>query len=429
MVSTRGSKVKAEPGTGTVKVKPEPKSRRSSGDGGVLGSPAPDKKKKAAPKKNSAEKKKSPAKKAKPKKGPGVDLRGAAAKSKSAAVLSALKANALGPDSMEGKRAEKMKAMGRAASDATVVTHIPNAPETVRYSIEVAKTGRSACKKSKLMIPKGALRWQCYTNGIGRGWIMLEHVTPVMLRNAIVAHGSLTAIHGFESMQANDAVRVCNLFKDILKNGGTKKGKKKATKKKGKKKSGGGAEQTLDENTAEVEDDDEILVAATESIDEVLARKLKEATMSGNLEVIDFSDDEEEAEVPGATQATEATASTSKMEKVFEKVVPMEIDEDDDEEYDDDEEEEEEEEDQKAPDLPDRPPVKGDLVFVKWDGDPKEYLCLIAESSEGGLEITSADQEFEDAVDLDPNLDVWRFSAGAQKSAPKKLKHGTCEER
>ena len=58
-----------------------------------------------------------------------------------------------------------------------------------------------------------------------------------MIRNATLAHGAINKIHGFESMPPSEAVRVCNILKDILKNGGTKKRKtKKVTKKKMKKK-------------------------------------------------------------------------------------------------------------------------------------------------------------------------------------------------
>ena len=167
-------------------------------------------------------------------------------------------------------------------------------------------------------------------------------------------------------MPPHEAVRVCEVLKDILKTGGrnVKKGKKKGKKKPAKKK-GGKKQAAADEQEEEVDDDDEILVAATKTLDEVLARKLEEAKIAGNVLEIDMSDDEEEppSQAATTTTTTSTTTTTTVAKKVrvcvlekahlpfdyltkmpplqFEKVKPMEVDSGS--EYEEEEEEEEEE--------------------------------------------------------------------------------------
>ena len=72
-----------------------------------------------------------------------------------------------------------------------------------------------------------------------------------------------------------------------------------------------------------------------------------------------------------------------------------------------------------------RPPVDGDFIFLKYDGDDTEYPCSVSGSS-GALEITSADGSFEDAYDFNYKLDMWKFSAaGAKWNKGGKSKGGT----
>ena len=72
--------------------------------------------------------------------------------------------------------------------------------------------------------------------------------------------------------------------------------------------------------------------------------------------------------------------------------------------------------------LPERPPAEGDMIFVRWDGDDRDYLCFVY-GPLGAQEIESADGGFEDRFDFDYMLDMWRFSTAASKAAPKPSSH------
>jgi hypothetical protein len=86
---------------------------------------------------------------------------------------------------------------------------------------------------------------------------------------------------------------------------------------------------------------------------------------------------------------------------------------------DSDNDEEEGQEDGAVAPKPSRLPAEGDVVFVKWDEDPREYLCLVGRDKKGDLVISSADASFKGTLDFVPSEDVWRFSEGSTLQAPK----------
>ena len=287
---------------------------------------------------------------------------------------------------------------------------VPFASGGTRYVIEAAKSGRSTCTKSFRGIPKGALRWTCYQNGVQRGgWTLLEFVTPKMLHNAIVAHKSIDKIHGFENVDGKQAIEVMEILRDIARTGGkAPKGKKKAKKGKGRKKKEDNDDDDVDEGVLEM---------AVLTLDERLEQALQAAKQAGDVLMIDCSDDEEDVAPPPPPK-----------EVVMEKVpVPTITADDDDDDFDDDEysdEDEDEDEEVNAAEHPDRAPEDGDTIFMTWDADPTEYLCVVhdSEDKKGGLEVTSADAKFTETLDFDPASDLWRFSEGNVKNISNKAR-------
>jgi len=150
-----------------------------------------------------------------------------------------------------------------------------------RYTIDIAPTGRATCSKSHKPIPKGSVRWSVKMDGIARGGsTLLANVTPVMLKNAIQAHGSIDQIHGFAKFLSNDEslrTHVLTTLRDIARSGGKKKAKK------GKAKKGKKGEPSPEE---EEEDDDELLEMAALSLDDILERKFKEAKAKGDVMLV-----------------------------------------------------------------------------------------------------------------------------------------------
>ena len=45
-----------------------------------------------------------------------------------------------------------------------------------------------------------------------------------------------------------------------------------------------------------------------------------------------------------------------------------------------------------TPNLPDRAPEAGDFIFVRWDGDPEDYVCIL-EGEYPNLMIRSAEEK------------------------------------
>ena len=147
------------------------------------------------------------------------------------------------------------------------------------------------------------------------------------------------------------------------------------------------------------------------SLDERLAQQLHAAQAAGDVMMIDCSSDEEDAVPPPPL----------KKEIVMEKVVvpPKKVSQEEESEYEDKEDDEEEysdEDDGEGYEQPSREPESGDTVFVTWDDDPTEYLCIVEDGEDGkGLAISSADMKFTETLKFDPELDIWKFSSGNVK--------------
>lgn len=252
-------------------------------------------------------------------------------------------------DAKANFRAQAIAAKGGYSVNGVVLGNgvVPFEAGGTRYVIEAAKSGRSTCAKSFRGIPKGALRWTCYQNGVQRGgWTLLEFVTPKMLHNAIVAHKSIDKIHGFEAVSGQQAIDVIEILRNIARTGGKapkgKKGKKgKKAKKKGKK--------TAEEVEEDV--DDGVLEMAILTLDERLEQALQAAKQAGDVLMIDCSDDEEDAAPPPKEVV---------MEKVPVPVTTVEDDEDDyDEDSDDDDDDDDGDDGVNAAEHPDRDPEAG----------------------------------------------------------------------
>jgi NAD-dependent DNA ligase len=238
-------------------------------------------------------------------------------------------------------------------------------------------------------------------NGMTQGGMcLLEMVTPVMLRNAIEAHGSIDKIHGFTKFLSENAklrAHVLTTLRDIARSGGAKTKKKgKATK--GKKAKRGAAEDDVDEMT-------DLLEMAALSLDDILKRKYKEAKQGGQVMQVDMSDDDEEDEEEEEEEEEEVEP---KFEMVSTTVADGESDDESLQSY------------SKGSTGIDRPVASGDLIWITWEGDEAEYLCLVADRKGGGFEITSSDLSFTDTLEFDPDEDVWRFAEGNTKAKPKK---------
>jgi len=154
------------------------------------------------------------------------------------------------------------------------------------------------------------------------------------------------------------------------------------------------------------------------SLDERLAQQLHAAQAAGDVMMIDCSSDEEDAVPPPPL----------KKEIVMEKVVvpPKKVSQEEESEYEDKEDDEEEysdEDDGEGYEQPSREPESGDTVFVTWDDDPTEYLCIVEDGEDGkGLAISSADMKFTETLKFDPELDIWKFSSGNVKNISDKAR-------
>ncbi|GMI20226.1 hypothetical protein TrCOL_g5015 [Triparma columacea] len=378
-------------------------------------STAPKKEKKPA-KKAPKSATKAPAKK-KTKKdfgGAGKDMRSKRQKEKQKKLLDEIAASQNLGDAKANFRAQAIAAKGGYSVNGVVLGNgvVPFEAGGTRYVIEAAKSGRSTCAKSFRGIPKGALRWTCYQNGVQRGgWTLLEFVTPKMLHNAIVAHKSIDKIHGFEAVSGQQAIDVIEILRNIARTGGNapkgKRGKKgKKAKKKGKK--------TAEEVEEDV--DDGVLEMAILTLDERLEQALQAAKQAGDVLMIDCSDDEEDAAPPPKEVV---------MEKVPVPVTTVEDDEDDyDEDSDDDDDDDDGDDGVNAAEHPDRDPEAGDTIFMTWDSDPTEYLCVVhnSEDKKNALVVASADAKFTETLDFDPASDMWRFSEGNVKTISDKAR-------
>ena len=239
-----------------------------------------------------------------------------------------------------------------------------------------------------------------YQNTIQRGgYTLLEHVTPTMLRNAILAHGGIDKIHGFENFQGAQAILVLETLRDIAKQAPRKRKTKKKTtkKKKGKQAAAGGGANDDD-------DDDGIMAMAELTLDQRLAQEYNKAKAAGDVLCIDMDSDDDEGQAPSLAP-----------EVVMQPVVDLADEEE--------EEEEEEVEEVQAWTAPSRLPADGDIILIKWAGDPKEYLCRVQDSG-SVLQLVSADLSFTQVLDFHPASDDWRFSTlvTQEKSKKKKVK-------
>lgn len=249
----------------------------------------------------------------------------------------------------EGKGIDARSESTRAASAAKFERHktagaANNEDEDyddVRYQIDLAKTSRSKCRRSGLYIPKNALRWCTIRRGIPiGGFVLLENVTPRMLRNAIATHGSVLSIHGLDELpNAEFTVRALKILWGIAMSGGKKFKVKKSRGRKEQRReyrtrrgvtgnrrvtrsnswsrgdSVSAMEDSSDEGEEGVQEDEEelnkedeaIMVIATKTLKERLKEQLSLAEASGDVVTIeeDDGDNEETANNGSAGEKTE----------------------------------------------------------------------------------------------------------------------------
>jgi NAD-dependent DNA ligase len=74
--------------------------------------------------------------------------------------------------------------------------------------------------------------------------------------------------------------------------------------------------------------------------------------------------------------------------------------------------------------LPAPPSPIADTIFMTWDSDPTEYLCVVhnSEDKKNALVVASADAKFTETLDFDPASDMWRFSEGNVKTISDKAR-------
>merc|ERR1712072_187354 len=154
------------------------------------------------------------------------------------------------------------------------------------------------------------------------------------------------------------------------------------------------------------DDDDGIMAMAELTLDQRLAQEYNKDKAAGDVLCIDMDSDDDEGQAPSLAP-----------EVVMQPVVDL-ADEEEEEE-----EEEEEVEEVQAWTAPSRLPADGDIILIKWAGDPKEYLCRVQDSG-SLLQLVSADLSFTQVLDFHPGSDDWRFSTlvTQEKSKKKKVK-------
>ena len=250
-------------------------------------------------KKEKKEKKASVTKKQNKTKNAGVDLRTSSSLKKAAAALARVAAGAVAitaGDFKERPGAGAGAAAGRLNSIGGFKVS-RESDDSVRYVIDLAKSDRAACKVDGTNIPKGGLRWSAFKSGVAvGGFRKLANVSSKILKNAVTAHRGLTNIHGVDSLPPDAAIEAIRILKSIAMEGsalGDKKKNKKGGKKKKKKavveeEGGGGGGGGNDDD----DDDDAWIEMATLSLDEMLAKKLKEDKTAGRVMMIDCSSDE-----------------------------------------------------------------------------------------------------------------------------------------
>jgi hypothetical protein len=165
------------------------------------------------------------------------------------------------------------------------------------------------------------------------------------------------------------------------------------------------------------------------SLDEALAQRLLTAKSSGAVLCID-TDDEGDDSAPAPPLPKPLVMEKIKPLPPAAKVVALpeksrrgknnrHFESDDDDEDDDDESDEAVE----AATKPNRMPCEGDMVLIRWDGDPREFLCLVKAGAESGVfVVTSVDVSFKGELDFVPSEDEWRFAEGTTIAKPKAKK-------